>query len=264
MADLSGTLFDLAGKTAIVTGASRGIGEAIAHRLAQHGAKVMVSSRKLDACQAVADAINKAQGADVAAAAACNISHREALEPLVRETEERLGPVDILICNAAVNPAFGSSAEITEEQIDKIVDCNIKSTHFLSHLVIPGMVERGGGAIVIISSISAFLGSSSIGMYGVSKAADLALARNLAVEYGRKNIRVNCIAPGIVKTYFAEALWKDPNVEKMVTSTIPMRRFGQPDEIAGAAVFLASDAANWMNGQHITIDGGTVIGTGTM
>ena len=259
--DLSNTLFDLSGKTAIVTGASRGIGEAIARRLAQHGANVVVSSRNLEACDEVAKSINETEGREAAFPVACNISHREALQKLVDETNGKFGPVDILVCNAAVNPAFGPSKDITEEQIDKILNCNLKANHFLSHMCLPQMVERGGGAVVIISSISAFLGSPGIGMYGVSKAADLAMARNLAVEYGPSNVRINCIAPGIVKTYFAEALWKDPKIEAAVTKSIPMRRFGEPDEIAGAAVFLASDAARWMNGQYITIDGGTTIST---
>lgn len=264
MTGLSDTLFNLEGKSAIVTGASRGIGEAIARRLAQHGARVTVSSRKLDACEEVANAINAAEGRDAAAATACNISHPEALVELVRQHEERFGQADILVCNAAVNPFYGPSKDITDEQIDKIFDCNIKANHKLSHLVLPGMVEKGGGAIVIISSISAFVGNQGIGMYGVSKAADLQLARNLAVEYGPSNVRINCICPGIVKTHFAEALWKDPKVEKMVSGQIPMRRFGLPDDIAGAAVFLSSDAAAWMNGQHVTIDGGALIGFGGM
>jgi NAD(P)-dependent dehydrogenase (short-subunit alcohol dehydrogenase family) len=264
MANFEGTLFDLSGKSAIVTGGSRGIGEAIARRLAEHGANVTVSSRKLDACQKVADAINESEGRDAALAVACNISHKEALADLVDQHRDRFGPADILVCNAAVNPAFGPSKDLTDEQIDKIFDCNIKANLRLSHHVLPEMVERGGGAIIIISSISAFVGNKGIGMYGVSKAADLQLARNLAVEYGSSNVRVNCIAPGIVKTYFAEALWKDPEVEKMVTNQIPMRRFGEPDDIAGAAVFLASPAGQWMNGQNITIDGGTLIGFGGM
>ncbi len=264
MPDLSGTLFDLSGKNAIVTGASRGIGEAIARRLAQHGANVVISSRKLEACQAVAGAINEAEGRDAAVAKACNISHREDLSALVDFAKEAHGPTDILIANAAVNVHYGPSSDITEEQIDKIMGCNFKSNHFLSHMVAPGMKARGGGAIVIISSISAFVGNSGIGTYGVSKAADLQLARNLAVEYGPENIRTNCIAPGIVKTYFAEALWKDPKVEQHVTAQIPARRFGEPDDVAGAAVFLASDAALWMNGQTVTVDGGTMVGFGGM
>jgi NAD(P)-dependent dehydrogenase (short-subunit alcohol dehydrogenase family) len=264
MPDLSNTLFDLNGKSAIVTGASRGIGEAIARRLAQHGATVTVSSRKLDACEEVAASINESEGREAAQAVACNISHREALEGLTNAHTDKFGAADILICNAAVNPAYGPSKDLTDEQIDKIFNCNIKANLRLSHLVLPGMVEKGGGAIVIISSISAFVGNTGIGMYGVSKAADLQLARNLAVEYGPDNVRVNCIAPGIVKTFFAEALWKDPKMEEMATKRLPMRRFGEPDDIAGAAVFLSSDAGAWMTGQHITIDGGTLIGFGGM
>ena len=262
MSRFSETLFDVTGKTAIVTGASRGIGEAIAKRLAQHGANVVVSSRKLDACQEVADEINKAENREAAFAAACNISHKEHLQTLVDETNKKFGDVDILICNAAVNPAFGPSKDITDEQIDKIFNCNIKSNHHLSHMVLPQMQKNGGGAIVIISSIGGFVGSPMIGTYGISKAADMQLARNLAVEYGKDNIRINCVCPGIVKTYFAEALWKDPKTEAFISSQLPMRRFGEPDEIAGAAVFLASPAGAWMTGQHITIDGGTLIGMG--
>ncbi|MEM1379419.1 MAG: SDR family oxidoreductase [Pseudomonadota bacterium] len=264
MADFQNTLFDLSGKSAIITGASRGIGEAIARRLAQHGASVTVSSRKLEACESVAASINESEGREAAKAVAANISHREALEELVDQHTAQFGAADILICNAAVNPAYGPSADLTDEQIDKIFNCNIKANHRLCHLVIPKMAEKGSGAIVIISSVSAFIGNANIGMYGVSKAADLQLARNLAVEHGPSGVRINCIAPGVVKTYFAEALWKDPKVEAVMTKQIPMRRFGEPDDVAGAAVFLSSDASAWMNGQNITIDGGTLIGFGGM
>jgi NAD(P)-dependent dehydrogenase (short-subunit alcohol dehydrogenase family) len=264
MPDLAGTLFDLSGKNAIVTGASRGIGEAIARRLAQHGARVVVSSRKLDACEEVARSINEAEGREAAVAVACNISHREQLQSLVDETNARLGEVDVLVANAAVNVHYGPSSEITEEQIDKIMGCNFKSNHFLAHMVAPQMKRRGGGAIVIISSISAFVGNAGIGTYGVSKAADLQLARNLAVEYGPDGIRTNCICPGVVKTYFAEALWKDPKMEAKVASEIPARRFGEPDDVAGIAVMLSSQAGAWINGTQVTVDGGTLIGAGGM
>lgn len=258
------SLFDISGKTAIVTGASRGIGEAIARRLAQHGANVVVSSRKLEACQEVADEINENEERQAAFAVACNISYKDQLENLVQATTDQFGPADILVCNAAVNPYYGPSKDISEEQIDKIVDCNIKANHFLSHMVIPQMQEKQDGAVIIISSIAGFAGNANIGMYGVSKAADLQLARNMAVEYGPDNVRFNCIAPGIIKTYFAEALWKDPKIEKHVSSQLPMRRFGEPDDIAGAVVFLASPAGKYMTGQHIIIDGGTMIGAGGM
>ena len=264
MADLSGTLFDLSGRTAVVTGASRGIGEAIARRLAQHGARVVVSSRNLEPCEAVAASINEDEGWKAASAFACNISHRDQLEALIAHANEVFGPVDVLVPNAAVNVHYGPSAEIDEGQIDKILTCNFKSTHFLAHMVAPQMTARGGGAIVIVSSISAFVGNAGIGTYGVSKAADLQLARNLAVEYGPHGVRTNAVAPGVVKTQFAEALWKDPKMEAKVTSEIPARRFGEPDDVAGVVVMLASQAGAWMNGTCVTVDGGTLIGFGGM
>jgi NAD(P)-dependent dehydrogenase (short-subunit alcohol dehydrogenase family) len=256
------TLFDLSDKTAIVTGASRGIGEAIARRLAQHGANVIVSSRKLDACQEVTDSINAVEKREAAHAVACNISHKEELQRLVDETKAKWGPADILVSNAAVNPYFGPSSEMSDEQFDKVLTCNVKASHWLSHMVIPDMRMKKDGAIVIISSIGAFLGSGSLGAYNISKAADLQLARNLAVECGPDNVRVNCICPGVVKTHFAEALWKDPKIEKMMTRQLPLRRFGEPDDIAGAAVFLSSPAARWMTGQSMIVDGGTMVGMG--
>jgi len=264
MSRFADTLFDLSGKSAVVTGASRGIGEAIARRLARHGADVVVSSRKLDVCEAVAKAINDETGRAAAKAVACNISHADQLQSLIAEADEAMGKVDILVCNAAVNPYYGPSAGITDEQFDKILECNVKANHKLAHFVLPQMVERKDGAIVVISSIGGFVGSANLGAYSISKAADMQLARNLAVEYGPSNVRANCIAPGIVKTYFAEALWKDPKVEAMVSKTLPLRRFGEPDDIAGAAVFLAAPAGAWMTGQTITVDGGTVIGGGSV
>ncbi len=255
-------LFDLSGKTAIVTGASRGIGEAIARRLAEAGANVIVSSRKIDACQAVVDSINEAERREAACAVSCNISHKEELQRLVDETRTKWGAADILVSNAAVNPYFGPSSGMSDEQFDKILTCNVKASHWLSQMVLPEMREKKDGAIVIISSIGGFVGSGLLGAYNISKAADLQLARNLAVENGGDNIRVNCICPGVVKTHFAEALWKDPKIEKMMTEKLPLRRFGEPDDIAGAAVFLASPAGRWMTGQAMIIDGGALISMG--
>ncbi len=257
-------LFDLSGKTAIVTGASRGIGEAIARRLAQHGANVVVSSRKPDACQAVVESINEAESREAAFTIGCNISHKEELQRLVDETKQKWGPADILVSNAAVNPYYGPSAGMSDDQFDKILTCNVKASHWLAQMVLPEMRAKKDGAIIIISSIGGFIGSASIGAYNISKAADLQLARNLAVEAGPDNIRINCICPGVVKTYFAEALWKDPKVEKMMTQRLPLRRFGEPDHIAGAAVFLASPAGQWMTGQAMIIDGGTMVGLGEL
>lgn len=258
------TLFDLTGKSAVVTGASRGIGEAIARRLAEHGANVIVSSRKIDACEDVAASINEALGRKAAYATACNITHKDDLKALTDFANAAFGKIDILVSNAAVNPYFGSAEGITDEQFDKIMTANVKATHWLSQLVLPQMKERKDGSIIIVSSIGAFVGSNSIGAYNISKAADLQLARNLAVEYGPLNIRANCICPGIVRTYFAEALWKDPKIEAMISRTLPLRRFGEPDDIAGAAVFLASAAGKWMTGQQIVIDGGAMVSLGAL
>jgi NAD(P)-dependent dehydrogenase (short-subunit alcohol dehydrogenase family) len=252
------TLFDLTGKVAVVTGSTRGIGEAIVHRLAEHGAKVVVSSRKADACDKVAAAIN-AKHPGQALALPCNISDKTALQALVDATNAHWGKIDVLICNAAVNPYFGPSKDLPDEALDKIMASNVKSNHWLSHMVLPQMVARRDGSIVIISSIGGIRGSAVLGAYCLSKAADFQLARNLAVEYGQHNIRVNCIAPGLIKTDFARALWEDPEILKRSTATAPLRRIGEPDEIAGAAVFLASPAGAFMTGQQIVIDGGTTI-----
>ncbi len=260
----AGALFDLTGKVAVVTGASRGIGEAIARRLAEHGADVVVSSRKIDVCETVAATINEAVGRKSARAAACNITRKEDLKSLVDFANGAFDKIDILVSNAAVNPYFGSAEGITDEQFDKIMTANVKATHWLSQLVLPQMKERKDGTIIIVSSIGAFVGSNAIGAYNISKAADLQLARNLAVEYGPLGIRANCICPGIVKTHFAEALWKDPKIETMITRQLPLRRLGEPDDIAGAAVFLASPAGRWMTGQQIIIDGGAMVSLGAL
>ena len=253
------TLFDLSGKVALVTGSTKGIGEAIVKRMAEHGAKVVVSSRKADACDKVAAEINDAHGAGTAVAIPCNISHKEELEKLVNATMQEFGRIDSLVCNAAVNPFFGSSADIPDEAFQKVMDVNIKSNHWLCNLVLPQMLERGDGSITIISSIGGLKGSAVLGAYAISKAADMQLARNLAVEYGPKGIRANAIAPGLIKTYFAKALWDNDEILKASTSGAALKRIGIPDEIAGAAVFLASDAGAFMTGQTMTIDGGATI-----
>ncbi len=255
------SLFDLTGKVAVVTGSSRGIGKAIAHRLAEQGAKVVISSRKQDACQIVADEIN-ADYAGRAVAIAASISSKAALTDLVAQTNAKLGAIDILVCNAASNPYYGPMAGISDEQFRKILDNNILSNHWLVQLVAPQMIERKDGAIVIVSSIGGLKASSVIGAYNVSKAADMQLARNYAEEYGRHNVRVNCIAPGLIRTDFAKALWENPETLRMATATTPLRRIGEPDEIAGAAVFLASAAGRFTTGQTIVVDGGQTISGG--
>jgi NAD(P)-dependent dehydrogenase (short-subunit alcohol dehydrogenase family) len=251
-------LFDLSGKVAIVTGSSRGIGKAIATRMAEHGAQVVISSRKPGPCEEVAAAINE-DHAGRAIAIPANISSKEDLQRLVDETRKAFGKIDILVCNAASNPYFGPMSGISDDAFHKILGNNIVSNHWLIHMVAPEMKARRDGAIIIISSVGGLRGSSMLGAYGISKAADFQLARNLAQELSPDNIRVNCIAPGLVKTDFARALWDTPEAERRSSSTTPLRRLGEPDDIAGAAVFLASKAGAWMTGQKVVVDGGATI-----
>ncbi len=253
-----GNLFDLSGQVALVTGSSRGIGRAIAERMAEHGARVVVSSRTLDACEAVAAAIRAAGGE--AMAVACNIGRKAEVEALVAATLDRWGRIDALVCNAAVNPHFGPMATITDEAWDRIMGTNIRSNLWLSNLAAPGMAERGEGSITIVSSIAGLRGSTTLGAYAVSKAADMQLARNLAVEWGPRGIRANAIVPGLVRTDFARALWEDPALLARRTRETPLGRIGEPDEIAGAAVFLAAASGRFMTGQTVVIDGGVTAG----
>ena len=253
------SLFDLTGKVAIVTGSSRGIGKASVFELAEHGAKVVVSSRKQDACDEVAAEINAKYGDGTAIAVAANISDKAGLQHLVDESRRAFGKIDVLVCNAASNPYYGPQQGISDDQFRKILDNNIVSNHWLISMVVPEMRARKDGAIIIISSIGGLRGSTVLGAYCISKAADMQLARNLACEYGKHNIRVNCIAPGLIKTDFARALWENPENLKASTSRSPLLRIGIPDEIAGAAVFMGSRAGDFMTGQTMVIDGGATI-----
>jgi len=252
-------LFDLSGKVAIVTGSTRGIGQASAEALAEHGAKVVISSRNQDACDQVAADINARFGEGTAIAVAASISHKDALQKLVDATLAAFGRIDVLVCNAASNPYYGPMAGIGDEQFRKILDNNIVANHWLIQMAIPGMIERGEGSVIIVSSIGGLRGSDTLGAYCISKAADMQLARNLAVELGPKGVRVNCIAPGLVKTDFARALWEDPERIEATNSTTPLRRIGDPEDIAGAVVFLAGKAGAFMTGQSMVIDGGVTI-----
>ena len=226
--------------------------------MAQHGANVVVSSRKADACDVVTNDIN-AEYSGRAVTIPCNIGDKAQLQSLVDKTKEHFGKIDILVCNAAVNPYFGPSADCPDDAFDKIMNCNVKSNHWLSNMVLPEMLERKDGVIIVISSIGGIKGSPMLGTYGLSKAADFQLVRNIAVEHGTKNIRANAIAPGLIKTYFAQALWDDPKILEQSTSSTPLKRIGSPDEIAGATVFLASEAGAFMTGQQMVIDGGQTI-----
>ncbi len=249
--------FRLDGKIAIVTGSSRGIGRSIAEHLAAAGAKVVVSSRKLGACEQVAKSILDAGGDAVAIAA--NIGDKSQLENLVNQTRRQWGRIDVLVCNAASNPFYGPMAQLPDDAFNKILQNNIVSNHWLANLVLPEMAQRKDGAVIIVSSIGGLKGTSVLGAYAISKAADMQLARNLAMEWSPYNIRVNCIAPGLVKTDFARALWENPEILQHYESQTPLRRIGAPDDIGGVAVFLASRAAAFITGQTIVADGGVTI-----
>jgi NAD(P)-dependent dehydrogenase (short-subunit alcohol dehydrogenase family) len=248
---------DLSGRTALVTGSSRGIGRAIAETLARAGARVVISSRKAEACTEVAAAISAAGGHAVALP--CNIGHKAEVEALVTATRDRLGPLDILVCNAAVNPYYGPLAEIPDEAFDRIMATNVRSNLWLCRLARPDMAARRDGSIIIVSSIAGLRGSVALGAYGISKAADFQLARGLATEWGADNIRVNCIAPGLVKTDFARALWENEELLQATLRATPLGRIGEPADIAGLALFLASPAASFITGQVIVADGGVTI-----
>jgi NAD(P)-dependent dehydrogenase (short-subunit alcohol dehydrogenase family) len=253
------SLFDLTGKVAVVTGSSRGIGRAIVERMAEQGARVVVSSRHVEPCREVAAAINAKLGDGRAIAIAANISAKEQLKHLVDESMRVFAKIDVLVCNAASNPHYGPMATITDEQFRKILDNNVLANHWLVGMVAPQMLARKDGSIVIVSSVGGFKGSPVVGTYGISKAADFQLARNLAVEFGPHNVRVNCIAPGLIRTDFARALWENPDTLRRSTARTPLGRIGEPDEIAGAAILLASRAGSFMTGQVVVVDGGATI-----
>lgn len=259
MAHVASGLFDLHGRVAVVTGSTRGIGRKIAEAMAAFGAKVVVSSRKKEACRRVADDICRLGGE--ALAVPCNVSREDELETLVERTLGHWNRVDVLVCNAAVNPYAGPMAAASGEVYDKIMDTNVKHILGLCNLVIPQMATRKDGSVIIISSIAGFKGHGTLGLYALSKAAEMQLARNLAVEWGRHNVRVNCIAPGLVRTDFARMLWEDPVRLSETVKSYPLGRIGEPEDIAGAAVFLASTAAGFITGQTIVIDGGATIGS---
>ena len=251
------SLFDLRGKRALITGSTRGIGKAIALQMAACGARVVVSSRKADACAAVAAEVTAAGGE--ALAHPCNISHRAELQALVTAVTGAWGGIDILVCNAAVNPYFGPALDIPDEAFDKIMSTNVRSNFWLCNLVLPQMAERHDGVVIIVSSIGGLTGNSKLGAYCISKAADMQLARNIAVEWGPHNIRANCLAPGVIRTDFARALWSNPQLAARLIRHTPLGRIGEPDDVAGAAVFLASRAGAFISGQTLVIDGGGTI-----
>ena len=252
--------FDLTGKVAIITGSSKGIGKAIAKEFAAHGAQVVISSRKFDACERVAEEINADHGGGTAIPVAANISDKTALQELVDASKAAFSKIDILVCNAATNPHFGPMADISDAQFQKILTNNVIANHWLIHMVAPEMIERRDGTIIVVSSTGGMVASTTIGAYAVSKAADFQLVRNLAAEFGRYNIRVNAIAPGTTRTDQARVLWENPAVEQAMRRVTPLDRIGEPEDIAGVALFLASSASRHMTGQALVVDGGATIG----
>ena len=253
------SLFNLKNKSILITGSSRGIGKSIANHCAIHGANVIISSRKMDACETTANEINNSIGKEVAFPISANISDDKQLELLVKNTMDKLGKIDALICNAATNPFMGSMIDMPMEKFDKVMNNNIKSNQLLCNLVLPDMVARKDGCIINISSIGGLKGSPMLGAYNLSKAADIMMVKNIAAEFGRHNIRANSIAPGLIKTDFAKALWENPDILKSVLTNTPMQRIGEPDEVAGVAVMLASKAGEYINGETIVVDGGTTV-----
>lgn len=252
-------MFSLAGKVAVITGSTKGIGKSIAEAMAEAGARVVISSRKIDSCIKVANSINERYGQGTATPIAASISSKDDLKNLIDQTNSELNSIDVLVCNAATCPYFGPMGSIEDNVFRKILDNNILSNHWLVNFVAPHMIKKKDGAIIIVSSIGGMRGSPVIGAYNISKAADFQLARNLAVELGVHNIRVNCIAPGLIKTDFSRALWENPQTLSMTESATPLRRIGDPEEVAGAAVFLASNAGRYVTGQKIVVDGGLTI-----
>jgi dehydrogenase/reductase SDR family member 4 len=250
-------LFDLRGKVALITGATRGIGKSIAEELARAGAKVAICSRKAEACEQARLELEKS-GFEVLARP-CNVSRKEELQALVDATAAKWGGIDIVVANAAANPYYGPLTGITDDAFDKIMANNVKSVLWLAGMTLPGMAGRGGGSFMLVGSIGGILANTVIGAYGMSKAADHHLVRNLAAEWGPKNLRVNAIAPGLVKTDFARALWEDEKRRSEREQATPLRRLGEPRDIGGIAVFLASDAAAFITGQVIVADGGVSI-----
>jgi NAD(P)-dependent dehydrogenase (short-subunit alcohol dehydrogenase family) len=250
-------LFDLSGKVAIVTGSSKGIGRSIAMQMARHGAKVVISSRKAAPCEEVAKEI-RAQGG-TAIVVPANISDKGQLETLVAETRKQLGPIDIVVCNAASNPHYGPMMGLPDDMFDKIMRNNILSSLWLVKMALPDMQAKKDGAVILISSIAGIKGSETLGAYGVSKAADMALVRNLAIELGRDNVRVNAIAPGLIKTDFAKPLWDSQENSDYFLGSQSIKRLAEPDDIGGIAVMLAASAGRFITGQVIVADGGATI-----
>jgi NAD(P)-dependent dehydrogenase (short-subunit alcohol dehydrogenase family) len=253
-------LFDLRGQVALVTGASRGIGGAIAHELASAGAVVVLSSEDAEACESAAGELRRAGCG--ATALPCDVAVKREVEDLVQATFDLHGQIDILVCNAGVAPHAGPIATAGDADWDATMTVNLRSILWLTNLVIPRMAARGQGSVIIVSSIAGLRGNKSIGLYGISKAGSAQLARNLAVEWGPSNVRVNAISPGVIRTEFAKPMLLDASLMERRIALTPLRRVGEPQEVAGAALLLAAPAGAFITGQNLIVDGGTTIGDG--
>jgi NAD(P)-dependent dehydrogenase (short-subunit alcohol dehydrogenase family) len=250
-------LFNLNGKVAIITGASKGIGASMAKLLADNGASVVVSSRNQEGVDAIANEINTA--GNKAIGIACHVGKEDQLKNLVDKTNEAFGGVDILINNAATNPVYGPMNEVTGDLFDKIMGVNVKSPFLLSNMVLPIMKERGGGSIINIASVEGLKPGLGLGVYSVSKGSLIMLTQNQAREWGNFSIRANVICPGLIKTKFSQSLWTNDSLMGFITKQLPLGRIGQPDEMAGLALFLASDASSYCTGGVFTADGGYML-----
>lgn len=257
---MKGSLFDLTGKVALVTGASRGIGLAIVEQLVQAGAKAVLSDIDAEAGRVEAARLC-GLGFDVMAVP-CDVTRREQLQQLVGAAEERFGRIDVLVCNAGVAPHGGPIASASDADWDLTMTVNLRSALWLTSLVIPGMAARRDGAVILVASLSSLRGNKSIGLYGLSKAGLAQLARNLAVEWGPDNVRINAISPGLIATEFARPLTGNPVVLQRRLGLTPLRRAGTATEVAGVAVMLASAAGAFITGQNLVVDGGTLITDG--
>ena len=252
--------FSLQGRVAIVTGASRGIGRAIALAFAQAGARVTICSRKEENLVESVQAIEEAGGQVLAVQA--HMGHPQQVESLVAQTLDRWGRVDIAVNNAATNPHYGPVLTAQEGQIDKILDVNLKGYFRLCQAVAPHFTAQGGGKIINLASVTGLFPPHNIGVYGISKAAVIMLTQVLARELGPHNIQVNAIAPGIIKTRLSRALWEDEELMAHHQETTPLRRIGRPEDVAGAALYLASPAADWVTGTVLVVDGGVSLAAG--
>lgn len=244
----------LAGRVALVTGGGRGIGKAIARRLAEAGAGVVIASRKMDNLVATAAELAGLPGR--VEPVACHVGRPDQLENLVRATEARLGPVDILVNNSATNVHQGPALEATDEMLDKMVEVNVKSALRLVRLTVPGMIARGRGSVINVASVSGLHPQPGGLLYSFTKAGLIMLTRSWAREFGPRGVRVNALAPGLVRTDFSEYFWKDERHMARLEATQPVPRVGQPDEIGYAALYLASDEASFVTGQVLVVDGG--------